>query len=241
MAEIPSSSFIPKQSQSPLPTGVRRRRTFSIFGFLGTVLLLGSLIFTTGTYFYKGQMYRHLDSVKEQLREQKDLFNDGSIADIERFDRQLKLVSFLLDNHVAPSKLFSELEMNTMEKIQFTNFEYSYDPSFDINITIGGGTQEFRTVALQADVFGRGGIFKDVLFSEIGSDGVTTGSSETAMVASDADYAVHFVIRGVMPPQLLAYDGMQQVINAPASDGPVTVSSEEDGLSAPDFSNAVTP
>ncbi len=211
MAEIPSSSFIPRQNQSAIPARIRRRRTFSILNFVSTVILLGSLILAGGTFFYKGRVAVVQDNVKAELTAQEGLFNDTEILTVKHFDRQIRAAKHILENHIAPSKIFSVLETATMDRIQFTSFDYSYDPGFEVMVTVMGGTQEFKTVALQALAFGdesngKEALLKDAVFTEI-------GTSETSVAPTDSgeeiSHSVNFSLTGVIAPSEIKYDGRE--------------------------------
>ncbi len=219
MAEIPSSSFIPRQNQSAVPTRIRRRRTFSIFSFISTTLLLGSLILSGGAYLYKSRVEAHLADVKAELTAQEGLFNDASIHSVQIFDRKIRAAKHLLQNHIAPSKIFTALEKTTMDRIQYVGLDFTYDPGFEAEINVIGGTEEFKTVALQALAYGNealdtSALFKNAIFSEI-------GTAETASVDSDSEsgneskaHAVNFSIIGIVAPALLQYDGVYAPVSA---------------------------
>jgi hypothetical protein len=214
MAEIPSSSFIPRQNQSAVPTRIRRRHTLNIFSFVSTTILLGSLILAGGTFFYKERVAAQRDDMKSQLTAQEGLFNDADIFTVQRFDRQIRAAKHLLQNHIAPSKIFAALEGTAMDRIQYTSLDLSYDPGFEVEINVVGGTEEFKTVALQALAFknqtpSEKALFKDAIFSEIGTTetSVTTDKS-TGSNDGGNEHAVNFSITGVVAPALLGYDGI---------------------------------
>ncbi len=220
MAEIPSSSFIPRQNQSAVPTRIRKRRTFSVFSFISTTLLLGSLILSAGAYLYKTQVDGQLEKVKAELAAQKDLFNDSAIHEVQIFDRKIRAAKHLLQSHIAPSKIFTALEKTAMDRIQYMTLDFTYDPGFEAEITVTGGTEEFKTVALQALAFGKAehdetGLFKNALFSEIGTAETSVPTSGTSDNADQAkNHSVNFSIVGIVAPALLLYDGVYPQVGA---------------------------
>lgn len=238
MAEIPSSSFIPRQNQSAVPTRIRRRRTFSIFSFISTTLLLGSLILSGGAYLYKTQVESQLDKAKNDLSAQTGLFDDGAIKNVQIFDRKIRAAKHLLQNHIAPSKIFTALEVTTMDRIQYVGLDFTYDPGFEAEINVIGGTEEFKTVALQALSFGnetldKKGLFKNALFSEIGTSETTLSSDKSTQVAGNEskEHAVNFSIVGIVAPGLLEYDGVYSPISALTMPPQDTVTQFEGGES----------
>ncbi len=212
MAEIPRSSFIPKQSGSAIPATMQRRKNFSVFNFLASVILVASLAVAGGSYFYKGITQKRLDGAKQSLIDEKRKFGDEKLNEVRDFNRQLLAVKFLLDQHIAPTKIFKVLEFATMQRIQFNNFKFEYDPVVgDALVTVQGGTEEFKTVALQAMKFGDQPILNEVMFSELGSSDVSSDSVEEGNQKESDPQAVVFTVTGIIPLNLLQYDGQYEV------------------------------
>lgn len=210
MADIPRSSFIPKETSGAVPSRIKRRRTFHVFGFLASVLLIGSLALAAGTYFYKKTAEKARDNTQEELRLLKDQFDEKQVAEVRQFDRQLKAAEFLLNNHIAPTKIFTVLERSTKQRVQFMDFGLEYDPSFDVTVSLSGGTEEFMTVALQALQFGSEPLLRDALFSEVSSEGANIEAVENP-VSDVEDHEVTFAVSGTVAPSLLLYDGIYSV------------------------------
>ena len=73
----------------------------------------------------------------------------------------------LLATHVAPSAIFDLLSSQTLEKVQFSKFEYSVGDSGVAVIHLDGSADSFSTIALQSDQFGASKVLKDTIFSNI--------------------------------------------------------------------------
>lgn len=172
MADISRSSFIPKETPGMVPGRVKRRRTFHVFGFLATSLLVGSIALAGGVYFLKGVSESKLETVKKDLAEQSALFRDEDIAEVREFDRKIRAIELLVGDHMSPLKIFAALERDTKEKVQLVDFEYTYDPGTEAFVNINGGTKTFTTLALQERQFDENAILAGVLFSELGTGDV---------------------------------------------------------------------
>lgn len=204
MVDIPRSSFIPKETSAAIPTRVRRRRTFHVFSFLASTLLIVSLLLAAGTYLYKINAEKNQAAIKEQLSLQRGLFNEAQLLEIREFDRRLRAATFLLNNHLAPSKVFAALERETMNRIQFTKFSYKYNYPIDIILTLDGDTREFKTVALQAREFAAEPLFASSIFSNLGTAAVAQLSGGSG--APPTTSGVHFTVEGSVDQSLLKYE-----------------------------------
>jgi len=230
MADISRSSFIPKENTGGVPARVRRRRTFNVFGFIATTVLIGSILLVGGTYFLKQTANAKLERVKTELNSQKGLFKNDSIAEVREFDRRLQGARQLLNNHVAPHKIFAALEQGTKQKVQFTSLTYKYDPSFDILLTIQGGTQEFKTLALQALQFGEDPMLKNILFTEVGTTEVAPSDTKTDTTSNTNK--VSFTLTGLLTPAALDYDGSEAGNPAAFLEQPETIvpANDQEGI-----------
>jgi len=208
MVDIPRSSFIPRETSGAVPGRVKRRKTFHIFGFLATVVLVGSLALAAGVFFYEKTATKALANVKIELGQQKDKFDEVRVGEVRAFDRKLRAASVLLDTHIAPSKLFATLETETMARIQLMKFDFEYDPGYDVNVTLEGGTEEFKTVALQSVRFEDGKLLDKGVFAEVGT--AETISPDVANVvktgANTVDHKVMFTVEAVIPHSAISFD-----------------------------------
>ncbi len=199
MADIGRSSFIPKESGGMTPGKMRRRRTFHVFGFISTTMLVGSLVLAGGVYFLKSTADSGLEDAQTALRDQKNLFKPENIAEVREFDRRLQAAELLLKNHVAPLKIFTALEEETKQKIQFTEFELEHTPELEMILTLTGSTPEFKTLALQELQFGDDQVLRNILFNEVASDDDEGEGS--------GDRSITFSLKGTIDPALVRYDG----------------------------------
>ncbi len=210
MAESPRSSFIPRQSSTAIPAKMQRRRTFSVFNFLASVILIASLIAAGGAYFYKGVAEKKLVEAQLKLKAESEKFGIEKLNEVRDFNRQLLAVRYLLDHHIAPSKIFDALELDTLGSVQFMEFTLEYDPEVnDVLLTVLGGTEEFKTVALQALKFSEQPLLKDAFFTELGSKEVTSNEIGVSGTNDQFEHEVNFTVAGKVPSELLVYGGTE--------------------------------
>ena len=110
----------------------------------------------------------------------------------------------MLDNHIAPSRIFKEIESSTKLTVQFESLDYAYDPGFEAMLTLTGNTEEFASVALQKMQF-----LKDSLFSDFTVSGITsvTEDADTKNTTESVDGKVSFSVTGLFKSEVLNYTG----------------------------------
>ncbi len=212
MDETPRSSFIPKQGAGMIPTTVRKRKRFYVFGFIGTVFLVSALLLAVGTYFYKGSTLSKLEAEKRALAAEKDKFSEAQILEVRQFERKLKATTYLLDNHIAPSKIFEALQSATIIPVQFLSFSLDQRPSQDVTLTLVGGTETFRKVALQALSLGGDALFREAFLTELATIDASTvpeedGGESDAGSEGEIEHRIGFSIASNIDSSLLMYDG----------------------------------
>jgi hypothetical protein len=208
MADIGRSSFIPKETVGLTPSKIRRKRTFHVFGFLATTMLVGSLALAGGVYFLKSSAEKNLSAAKQLLTDQKSLFKSEDILEVRAFDRRLQVAEVLIQNHVAPLKIFAALEKETKQSIQFTKFSLEHTPTREMLLSLDGLTPEFKSLALQELQFDQNKILRDVAFNQVAINEAEEGGTER-MVA--------FTLKGSVDLGNVRYDGTSVFIPEPVA------------------------
>ena len=163
------TSFIPKQplvenkpKKSPASTNV-----FSIIGwFIFIVAVLASL----GVFAYEQMLIKSIDSKNAELTNRIKKFDIASVDRFIQLNSRLQAANTLMENHSAVSALLGLISTSTIQSVQFTGLEYSYDEANNSNLILTGKAPNFASVALQSDSFGSKPYFKNQVFSELGLD-----------------------------------------------------------------------
>lgn len=207
MAYIPRSSFIPKETSGAIPMQAKKRQTVHLFSLISTILLVCSLVGVGGIFLFKGFLNKQLDGAKVSLNavsSNKD--TQKKMEEIQLYDNRLTVAQSLLDNHIAPSRIFSLLEGSTKETIQFQSLEFTYDPGFEATLTLGGNTKEFSSVALQKMQFIKDELFSNFIVQGISSASEDSKTGKTGEVVSVGK--VKFSVKGVFKQESMSYTGM---------------------------------
>lgn len=203
MAYDPRSSF--GQAPGVVPAYVRKQRTIQVYRVLAGVMSTCAVVASVGVFAYKSFSTNELEAAKAELKvaSAEDKGNQKKISELQAYDLKLSIARKLLDGHLAPSRIFEELERSTKETVAFKQFEYSYEPGFDVLLSLVGNTKELDSVFLQKQQF-----FKDGLFSEFVVQDVTlledadVEEGETA-IPSGTDFS----IEGVFDKNSIVYQG----------------------------------
>jgi len=160
------TSFVPKK---PIVEKDKKNKSTmsSLFFVISFVIFALTLAGAGGVYFYKKYVEKSINQKKQYLEESKQAFEPSLIRKLKELDERIQASRRLLNNHIAPSAIFSTLEVNTLKTISFKSVEYRYkESSPKINMT--GEALGFNSVALQSDVFGEEDFFQTPIFSDLG-------------------------------------------------------------------------
>ncbi len=239
MAYIPRSSFIPKEASGVIPMQVKKKRTIRVFSLLSSALLISALVSAIGAFLYKDYAMTQLEAAKSQLQTVSDESNNAEdIAEIRMYDEKLMIAKSLIENHIAPSKIFSELESSTKESVQFDSFELNYDPGFEVELTLGGNSNELSAIALQKAQFAKDSIFTHFAVQDISAPiEVGASDSDTITVASPV---TSFTINGLFDKESIAYEG-RNANPVPQFEDTVTESALGLPIEGTPGSNTITP
>jgi hypothetical protein len=179
-------SFIPKAALNAQARG----------GGMGLLFLIALLIFVAsivaagGAFGYTRILEGTIANKDASLRKAEGAFDANAIQDLLRLDMRLTQARQLLSTHVAPSAILSFLSTITLQRVQYTSFDYQLQADGSANVTLNGIADSFSSVALQSDQFGASKVLRDVIFS-----GISVGDSGK----------VNFSVTSSVEPSLILY------------------------------------
>lgn len=223
MSYIPRSSLTPQGAPSAIPQLVKKKRTFRVFGFLATFMIVASLLSAISVYAYRGYLLSQLDAAKIELAQQSSDDVNARILELENFNRKLSTAESLLMSHLAPSRIFTALEEATKSTVQIVSFNYSYDPGFQAFLDLSVGAKDINSIALQNIEF-----MKSTLLIDPVVDGISITAPSDEEGADE--FGASFTLQGSIEKKMIAYDGSSSPavsLPVPAVVAPTTVVSEE--------------
>lgn len=185
------TSFIPKKPII-LMNNTRRSMPIGVFPILATLILVLTILCSIGLFFYKGYLNKQKESLSISLVSIKDSFEEGTIENLESFEKRINAAKDVLASHVVLTPLFNLLGETTIPSIQYTKFEHEIKEN-GFYVKIIGISRDYRSIALQADVFNgeKGRYFKNVIFSNL---------------TKNIDNSITFNLEFNVDPSLLSYE-----------------------------------
>ncbi len=151
-------SFIPKRSTGRVsPT--RPIRRIYILSYVAYVLFFGTLLSVVGIFFLEKQAEKQLASYIARVDEERRAFDSNKINAIRRLDLRLRTAERILNWHLAPSRIFEDLEAYITKRVQLTSFTYTYETGSDAMVSVGGTTDTFDALLFQRELLRESSVF----------------------------------------------------------------------------------
>lgn len=160
------TSFIPKKPISTVDS--LRKKPTSFFSVITIIFLVAMSIAAGSLFLYKSYLIKQKEVLSSSLLKVRDSFEQDTIKELELFDKRSTAAKEILDGHIVLSPMFEVLGNLTIPSIQYTKFEH-YTDQKGFYVKMSGIAHDYRSVALQADVFNssKGRYFKNVVFSNL--------------------------------------------------------------------------
>src|SRR3989344_2207157 len=164
----PPSSFIPHEVPTPV-VPVRRsgKGLADLFALVSLVLFVASIALGVGVFLYREYLTANASSKIDQLERAKAAFEPSLIAELTRLDDRMRSASEILQKHIAPSAVFTMLEQTTIGSVGFTSLEFEVNDEESMAVRMDGVAGSVNGIALQADLFSKGGMLSSPIFSNI--------------------------------------------------------------------------
>lgn len=169
--EETKTEFIPKKPLAEERVEhVARKRPVSIVSFLATIIFFASLIGAGGVYFYKVTLTKRVTEMGKQLELARGAFEPTLITDMQDLDKRINAARQILSSHITISPIFEALEDLTLKTIRFTDFTYSMSDGGQITIEMSGKAIDYKSIAIQSDLFDGNKHIKNQIFSNLTLD-----------------------------------------------------------------------
>ena len=164
-------SFIPKEEQvkARQNRAASIRRSLNLFFYLSILIFVLSLIALALAFLYRQYNESQLISSRQELAQAREQYDPDTVNMLNRFDTRLTVARNLLNNHVAFTNLFSEIEDRTLRSVKFDSFEASLNEG-NIELTGAGIAQSYAALALQSDSFADSEYIQNPIFSNFSRD-----------------------------------------------------------------------
>lgn len=193
------TSFIPKKpvTGNRIPIG----NPSSFLNIVTMFIFLAVLISTGVLFFYEKSIEINISKMQNDLVLSKERFDPAQIQKFQVLDKRLKSSTDILNKHVVITPIFQALEELTMKSIQYTKFNYvlSTVEQPDILVKMSGIANDYRSVALQSELYAKNKNLIDPVFTKLSLD-------DSGKVLFDLDFSVD--------PKFLNYKSNLAVTNS---------------------------
>lgn len=163
------TSFIPKKTLATAANIQKKSGggSLGIITLLTLIIALGAVVLSVGTFLYQQILDVNITRKTETLERARSAFEPALIQELVRIDSRTEAAATILNKHIMPSIFFESLEELTLKSVQFENFSLTRVSDDKISIAMEGVAENFRGVALQADIFGKSKLIREPIFSNL--------------------------------------------------------------------------
>ena len=167
-------SFIPRETPSFSQSPRRQKGIADLLTLLSIVLLVASVALGAGVFLYKEYLRSSASSKVSQLERAKAAFEPSLIRELTRLDDRMRSAGDVLGGHIAPTAFFRMLEQTTIASIAYASLDFEAIDAQHMTVKMDGVAGSVNAIALQADLFAKGGMITSPIFSNINreSDGI---------------------------------------------------------------------
>lgn len=170
------SSFIPKDAgKATVSPKLQQGGGLGDLMFLGAIVLFVVSLALAGAVFLYNQYLKTSEASKvEQLQRAREAFEPALIQQLTRLDDRMRAADSVLSSHIAPTAFFLALQQATLSTVSFRSLELDATDPKKVTIKMPGVARSVNSIALQADLMSKNGVFTSPIFSNISrqADGV---------------------------------------------------------------------
>lgn len=200
------SSFMPHESPLVGKFDMRRGRGLGdLLVVVAIVLFVASSALAVAVFLYQEYLQTSINSKIDQLQRAKAAFEPSLIQQLTRLDDRMRAADQVLNSHIAPSAFFHMLQASTISSISYRDLDFEGTDPQHMSVHMDGIARSVNSIALQADLFSKGGMLSSPIFSNI----------------NRAEDGVHFSLAAIMNPAGINYEQLiTSAVATPAQGAP---------------------
>lgn len=211
-----NASFIPKNSNR-VKRRVNGTRRIYLLSYFSYVIFFGTLLTVLGTYFYAIQVTSQLDDMKAKLQVTSKQFATGDLNTVLAVEKKLIAANQLLDDTLAPSRLFRDIELVVAQNIQFTELEYEYLPNKTFQISLTGLASDFNQLLYQRDLMNSSPLLQNAEvvsydYTIDSANGGFSSESSSSTISTSNSAVLSFVFEDILDGQVISYQPVAEPV-----------------------------
>ena len=160
-------SFIPRETPNFSREPRRQKGITDLLTLLSIVLFVASVALAAGVFLYKEYLRSSASSKVSQLKRAKAAFEPSLIRELTRLDDRMRSAGDVLGGHISPTAFFRMLEQTTIASIAYASLDFEAIDTQHMTVKMDGVAGSVNAIALQADLFSKGGVITSPIFSNI--------------------------------------------------------------------------
>lgn len=169
------TSFIPRKTidaPANFQTGAPRSRQVgkTILSLIATFIFLGVIALGVLVYTWQIKIKKDITNQVEAMQIARQSFDEKFVQDASRLNTRIEAAQKMLQNHVAPSAIYSLLEEYTLQTVSFGQFSFKDNLDGTIAVSGSGEAARYESIVLQSDAFGKSGYLRNVIFTNLRPD-----------------------------------------------------------------------
>lgn len=161
---------MPRQPAVSGDAHARPKGAPSFFKMIGILVFVLALVAMGGLFAYKKYITGNNGEKQIKVEEAIKNFEPELTRELTILKARVDAGKNLLENHKAFSLLFTLLEVNTAQTVQFNEFSFAISPDKKIKLTMNGEARSYNAIAFQSDVFSKVEQFKNPMFTNLAID-----------------------------------------------------------------------
>ncbi len=161
------ATFMPRQPAVSGDAYARPKGPHSFFKMIGVLVFVLALVAMGGLFAYKKYITGNNGEKQTKVEEAIKNFEPELTRELTILKARVDAGKGLLENHKAFSLLFTLLELNTAQTVQFNEFSFVVSPDKKIKLTMKGEARSYNAIAFQSDVFSKVEQFKSPMFTNL--------------------------------------------------------------------------
>lgn len=167
MVNPQGTSFIP-QRPTHGKSAPRKVRKIYVLAYLSYVIFFGALISAAGIFFMNFSLNAQLESQRQKLASERELFNEADIESIRDLEKRIGIAQERLNKHVSVLAILEALEVSAVRSLYFESFTYEREGDEFPKVVFGGTSDQFNNILFQREVLATNPILAGSNFKEVG-------------------------------------------------------------------------
>ena len=160
------TSFIPKK---PILSGTRDSlssdHSTNLFSVFSTIVFIIALILCGALFAYKQLLTQQIQQSNASVLSAKDAFQPDTIRELTDVSSRISATQKLLNSHIAVYQVFDILQLFTLKKVRFSNFDFQNKQGV-LAISMNVESQSYNALATQLDTFSKTESVKTPTFTD---------------------------------------------------------------------------